>query len=104
MTTPDDRLGVLLRSAADDVLERDVPRGPDPGSMWGRGRRTTWAARAVAGGLAVLLVLVLGSLVAVLRPAAVSVPAGEGAGTYPEYVSDLMPGYYQAGDGPVFGV
>ena len=104
MTRSTDELTRLLAGAADDIVERDGVPGPDAPLLWRRGRRTTWAVRASATALAALLVLVLGSLVVVLGPVPTSLPAGTGRLTYPEYVSDLMPGNYQAGAGAVFGV
>ena len=96
MTRSTDELTRLLTGAADDIVERDRVPGPDAPVLWRRGRRTTWAVRASAAALAALLVLVLGSLVVVLGPVPTSLPAGTGRLTYPEYVSDLMPGNYQS--------
>ncbi len=104
MTHPTDELTRLLTGVADDIVERDRVPAPDAPLLWRHGRRTTWAVRASAAALAALFVLVLGSLVVVLGPVPTALPAGTGPLAYPEYVSDLMPGNYQAGDGAVFGV
>lgn len=104
MTHPTDELTRLLTGAADDIVERDRVPGPDALRLWRQGRRTTWVTRGAAAGLAAVLVLVGGALVAVVRDAPATVPSDGTSLTYPELVSDLFTSGDPAALGPVFGL
>ena len=104
MTHPTDELTRLLTGAADDIVERDRVPAPDAPVLWRRGRRTTWAGRGAAAGLAAALVLVGGALVAVVRDTPSTVPSNGSLLTYPELVSDLFTSSDPADPGPVFGL
>jgi hypothetical protein len=104
MTHPTDELTRLLTGAADDIVERERVPAPDTPVLWRRGRRTTWAGRAAAAGIAAALVLVGGALVSVVRAAPETVPSDGTSLTYPELVSDLFTSSDRAGSGPVFGL
>lgn len=105
MTSPTDELTRLLTQVADDLVERAPVAGPDTTSMWRRGRRVTWAARAAAAGIlaVVMLVLVTGGVLR-LGGAPATLPAGGDALTYPKVVSDMFPRELQLGAGPIFGL
>ncbi len=104
MTHHTDELTRLLTGAADDIVERERVPAPDAPVLWRHGRRTTWAARGVAAGLAAALVLVGGALVAVVRQAPPTAPSNGTSVTYPELVSDLFTSGDPVDPGPVFGL
>ncbi len=104
MTQPTDELGRLLTDAADDIVRRRHVAGPPAPLLWRRGRRATWLVRGAAAGLAVALVLLGGTLVAVVRATPATVPADGSAATYPQLVSDLFTRDDAAAPGPVFGL
>jgi len=103
MTAPTDELAHALRGAADDIVERAHPRAVDPTTIWKRGRRAAWAARAAAVGLAAAVLAWVATIGLVMRPGPETLPADGSGLTYPQFVTELFPGSYSAGSVPVFG-
>ena len=104
MTPSTDELTRLLTRAADDIVEGERFDRPDAPQLWRKGRQVTWASRAAAAGIAVvvMLLVVTGGLLVSGLPA--TAPATGGPLTYPQVVSDMFPGFRQTGDEPLFGL
>lgn len=103
MTTPTDELARALREAAGDLVEQAHRPAPDTATIWKRGRRVAWTARAAAAGLVAAALLLVTTVVLVVRQGPSTLPADGSTLTYPQFVSEIFPGRYAAGPQPVFG-
>lgn len=101
---PTDELSRMLRGAADDLVERAHPPGPDAPALWSQGRRVTWAGRAAAAAIVAVVILIVATGGLLVSGFPSTAPATGGATTYPEVVSDMFVRDVVVGGGPTFGL